>query len=275
MSNFVKRLMTQRRLTEIVRGFVAVAFISLLFIVVPRVSAVCTEDQQTCSNNYAVSESFFGTGSYDYCHPTDGSADPADTEICIDASTGDLVTGNTASANYQAQGGFDTDRMPYVEVTVTKSASDLGVIDATSTGADTAEFSVKSYLSQGYVVQIFGTAPTYAGHTITAMAGVGSTQGTEQFGLNLVANTSPQAIGADPEQDVDAGNPSEPFGFGAENASYSTPNQYRFTSGDTVAASTRSSGYTYYTITYIMNVTNVTPAGTYTANQSVVVTATF
>lgn len=261
--------MTKRRNIEIVRGFVAVAFVALLFLASPQAYAVCDPNFQTCSNNYGVSESFFGSGGLDTCPTQGGNA------YCANMSAGELTVGDTDGTDYQAQAGFNTDRQPYIEVNITKSAADLGVVTATSTGFDTAEFNVKTYLASGYVVQLFGVAPTYAGYAIPATtAPFTSAQGTEQFGVNLVANTTP-TLGAGPTQDVDAQNPGSPFGFGAASSPYDTADEFHFASGDTIAAATESSGYTYYTLSYIMNVTGVTPAGTYIANQSVVVTSTF
>jgi hypothetical protein len=45
--------------------------------------------------------------------------------------------------------------------------------------------------------------------------------------------------------------------------------------GDAIAFSPKSSGDTRYTISYIFNISNVTPAGTYTMAQSLVATSTF
>ncbi len=260
--------MRHTEFTKFIRGFMVVVVTAMLFLVAPHSYAVCDPDFQTCSSSYGVSESFFGTGGLDTCPTQGGNA------YCANMSAGELTVGNTQGTAFQAQAGFNTNRTEYLEVNVTKSAVDLGVIDPSSTGADTATFNVKSYPASGYVVQIYGTTPTYGGHAITAMAGAASSVGTEQFGLNLVANTSP-TVGADVTQDVDAQNPSLPFGFGAAATNYDTADTFRYSSGDTIASSTESSGYTYYTISYMMNVTNVTPAGTYIANQSVVVTSTF
>lgn len=246
--------------------FVATLTLLLSMTAVPLAEAAecaTNPDQQTCSATYGVSESFFGSGGVDTC-PTIGG-----NEYCARQTAGELTVGNTKGNQFQAQAGFNTDRDPYVEMSVTKFAVNLGDVSTTSTGFDTAEFTVKCYLSSGYVVQVHGPGPTNVGHEITPMAGAASSQGTEQFGMNLVANATP-ALGANPSQDPDG-----TFSFGAAATGYDTADSFRYVDGDTVASSTQSSGFTDYTISYIMNISDVTPGGTYMTNQSLVVTGTF
>ena len=102
-----------------------------------------------------------------------------------------------------------------------------------------------------------------------------SQAGVEQFGVNLVANTSPVNFGANPDNGQ--------FGFGVIGngpgspgyANYSTPNQFRYVSGDTIASAPKSSGQTTYTLSFIANVAGVTPGGKYLSNQLLIVTGTY
>jgi hypothetical protein len=94
-----------------------------------------------------------------------------------------------------------------------------------------------------------------------------SSAGTEQFGMNLVANTSPSNVGSNPIYDV--------FGIGTVAGNYSTPNQFRYVSGETIASADKSSGKTTYTITYLANVQSLTPGGQYHTDQTLVVTGTY
>lgn len=91
--------------------------------------------------------------------------------------------------------------------------------------------------------------------------------GTEQFGINLVANTSPASFGANPNNGD--------FGFGSVAENYNVANQFRYVSGDTIAKAEKSSGETTYTISYLVNVTGLTPGGSYASNQTLVVTGTY
>lgn len=239
--------------------------------------------QQSSSTNYQVNEVFFGSGGeLEAC---------SGGQYCAKQSAGELTVGSTKSTNYKAQAGFNTDRTPWIEVSVQTPSVNMGVLDSSHPNIGTAQFYVKSYLSSGYVVQTVGTPPTYAGHTFTTPnTPATSSPGTEQFGMNLVANTavtgavdgtgtSMPNFGTDPVQHTDAGFPSDPFGLGdAYNSGsqvYDTTNQFKYTSGDIIASASSSSGYTYYTISYIFNISPVTPAGTYIMNQSLVATGTF
>jgi hypothetical protein len=77
-------------------------------------------------------------------------------------------------------------------------------------------------------------------------------------------------LGSDPVQV-----PSSSFSFGAAAANYNTACNFTYNNGDTVAQSTQSSGETDFTISYLFNISSITPGGTYTMNQSLVATSTF
>ena len=97
-----------------------------------------------------------------------------------------------------------------------------------------------------------------------------SAVGTEQFGINLVANTNPATFGAGPAQVPDS-----TFGYGQVSNGYNQPNVYKYVQNDTVAYSDTSSGTTNYTLSYIFNVSNLTAGGTYTLRHVLVATSTF
>ncbi|MFZ1483442.1 MAG: hypothetical protein WAS36_00295 [Candidatus Saccharimonadales bacterium] len=225
--------------------------------------------QQSQSSQYQVNEVFFGTG---------GELNACSGSYCAKQSAGELTVGNTKSGNYQAQAGFNTDREPYIESTLVGSGDiDLGVLTSATTKTGTAQFKVKAYLTSGYVVQIVGATPTNGSESLNAMSSTTSQVGTEQFGLNLTANNvataSPTTFGADPVQDPDY--PSDPFAFGTVNTDYDNPNTFTYTSGDIIASAAESSSFTIYTLSYIANISDVTPGGTYTTSHSLVATATF
>jgi hypothetical protein len=97
------------------------------------------------------------------------------------------------------------------------------------------------------------------------------TPGTEQFGINLVANTSPVSFGADPSPQPDSS-----FASGQAATGYDTTNQFKYNVGDTIAQ-TQSNGWglTNYTISYIANIAVLTPAGKYSAVQDMVAVTTY
>jgi hypothetical protein len=220
---------------------------------------------QSSSASYKVEESFFGTG---------GELDASSPNYRSKQAAGELTVGNTVSANYQFQAGFNTSNQPLLEFAVNGGTYDLGILDANTTGAVTPTFTVRNYLSSGYIVRVNGSSPTVtSGTTPHALAVLatpnGSTPGIEQFGINLVNNSNPD-VGADPVQV-----PNSTFGFGAAVAGYDTPNLYKFVDGDTIAFSNKSSGQTNYTMSVIANVTRYTPAGQYGGKLNVQVIPTF
>lgn len=183
-------------------------------------------------------------------------------------TAGVLGIGSSASTNLQIYAGNNTTGDPALSFTIPTGAVNLGIFSPATTATATTTFEIVNYTSYGYVVQILGTAPSYGSNTIDPMTTTGPSQASqEQFGINLVANTSPISLGANPILGD--------FGFGSASANYGTPNNYRFVSGETIASAPKSSGKTIYTISYIVNVGSLTPGGQYTANQTVLVIGTY
>lgn len=186
------------------------------------------------------------------------------------SSGAEIGLGTSTSTNYQIEAGNTTTKDPALTFAITSATSNFGAFSAAAAATATSTFQVINYTSYGYVVEVIGNPPTNAetGHTITAMSTTGPSQaGVEQFGMNLVANTSPVSLGANPDHGQ--------FGFGSAETGYDTPNNYTYNSGDTIASAPKSSGQTTYTISYIVNVTNLTPGGTYTTNQTLICTGTY
>lgn len=242
--------MWEHRLTKSWRVVIALGVI-LAGMSVAQVSA------QMSSGSYQVNEAQFGSGS---------SVEQCSGSYCSNASLGDLTNGSGSSANYAAQFGFGATDVPLLEVSVTQSNTDAGIITDTTTGKVSSQVSVRSYLSNGYVMQITGAPPSTSGRPLNNMAtAAASAPGTEQFGVNLVANTTP-SIGANPMQVPDS-----TFSYGTVAVGYGTSNQYKYIDGDIVARSYSSSGQTNYTISMILNISNVTPGGQYKGVFSAVV----
>ncbi|HVW23225.1 MAG TPA: hypothetical protein VHB51_01950 [Candidatus Saccharimonadales bacterium] len=234
-----------------------------------HVQAACTSGAQTCSNSYQVNEAFFGAG---------GALNNCSAHYCSKQAAGETAVGNTKSANFQAQGGFNTDRTPFIQFTINNTSIDVGTLTASNTSTATASFTIEAYLSHGFVVQNVSPPPTNGSYQLAAITGspAPSAAGTEQFGMNLVANTSPSSLSgtsADPSYIPDS-----TFSFGQVASKYATPNQYMYAysgADSEVAYSSSSSSYTTYTISYIFNVSHITPGGTYTFNHVMVATASY
>lgn len=213
------------------------------------------------STNYSLSESSIGAGS---------SVQSSSTNYKSSDAAGDTAVGNATSTNFQTNSGTKTPNDPNLSVSINTGSVNFPAFSAAATATATATFSVLNYTSYGYVVQIAGTAPTNAGanKTIPAMSSTQPSQtGVEQFGINLVANTSPSSFGSNPDNGG--------YGFGTVAPNYNTPNSFRFVNGETIALSSKNSGQTNYTISYIVNVAGLTPGGQYTSNQTLIVTGTY
>jgi len=238
--------------------FIGLLMLTLSFCIVSNTYA----QPKHTSPSYGVEEVYFGAG---------GVTDANSANYNARASLGDTVVGNSGSSLYQIYGGYTTTDVPFLEFTISQVAVDLGTQSVASTSSGSAIFTVKAYLSSGYVVQTVSDPPKNSSYTMaTPNSPTPPTVGVEQFGMNLRANTAPNTIGADPVQIPDAS-----FSYGQVGPGYDTPNMYKYNKNDNIAFSNKSSGVTQYTITYIMNVSNLTPSGVYTMDQSLVATATY
>ena len=211
------------------------------------------------SSNYRLDEIYIGGG--DMIESTSNSYQ---SNIAI----GDLVIGNTTGGDYQIDTGSETTGDPALSFAIEDSTADFGVFSASTPSMTTTSFSVTNYTSYGYVVQIIGDPPSNGANEIDAMTSTGPSQiGTEQFGINLVANSDPLTVGANVNNGL--------FGEGSVSVDYGTSNLYRYVSGETIAFAPKSSGKTTYTISYLVNVSSLTPGGQYNGGQTIVVVGTY
>lgn len=232
-------------------------FLMGAFCVTCTTSVVYAETPQ--SNNYRFDESTVGSGGLIQSNSANFQASNA---------SGDLAVGNSASSNFQVESGSKTTNDPTLAFAINTADANFGSFSASAPTTATATFSVANYTSFGYVVQIVGTPPTNGTHVIDPMTSTTTSQtGIEQFGVNVVANTLPVSVGANPNNGQ--------FGFGEAAPNYNTSNSYRYVSGDTIAKAPKSSGLTTYTLSYLINVDSLTPGGQYKSDQTLIVTGTY
>lgn len=148
----------------------------------------------------------------------------------------------------------------------------------TDTAVATSQMAASTNAGAGYAISVNGPTLTSGSNTVTAMNASGlGIRGTSQFGLNLKANTvltSTSATGAEVAPSANATNYR-----GQAATGYNTVDNFKFTSGDTVANSYNGgAGGTdaqIFTVTYIANVPGSQPAGTYTSTLTYICTPTF
>jgi hypothetical protein len=206
--------------------------------------------QTAISPNYQITESQFGT-----------TSKSCSGQYCAQASIGEATDGKP-SASSTAQFQDITDNEPFLDMIVEPGESNLGVLSTERTATKTTAIKVRSYLiSGGYTLQIIGESPKFDGHTLaTPTVPTASVPGTEMFGINVVANTTP-VVGANPVQV-----PADQQIFGVPDDDYKTPNKFMYASEDVVARGVTDSGHTDYTVSMIVNISSDTPAGKYTGD---------
>lgn len=209
------------------------------------------------STNYKVTETQFNAGS---------TSKSCSDQYCSQASIGDTTDGSASNASGSAVFGDLVSTDPSLDVIVEVGQSNLGVLTTETTATKTTVVRVRNYLSGGYIVQVVGDAPKFGDHTLaTPNTPTRSQPGTEQFGINLAANSLPK-VGALPVQ-VPADQPI--VGFVDER--YRSADLFKYTSEDVIARSQALSGRTDYTISMIVNISNATPPGHYTGDFAAIV----
>ncbi len=250
-------------------GWMAVA------VIFPSTTEACT-NAQSCGNNYEVNEVFFGSGGgYGYGA---GANSTCSSSYCADEALGETTVGNTQGGLFQAWAGFNTFRTPSLTFVVNSGNINIGKLTPTSTGTATTLFAVQTYLASGYSIMTDSSPPQNGGYTMqTPISAVSSTQGSEQFGINLVANTVPAALSG-----VSANPTCATTGFCnmstvTVNSNYDQQNKYYYPSSgvDTLVNVSSSNSLINYTVSYIYNISVTTPGGTYNFNQVLVATSTF
>ncbi len=218
---------------------------------------------QSVSPHYEVNETQFGSGGeFNLSSPNYGA------QGSLGGSGGTLK-----STNYTNEPGFLTPNEPFLQMIINTSTVNLGTLSTSTAATGVATFQVRAYVDSGYTVLTMSNPPTTSGGAV--LAGMTSTAasapGTEQFGINLRANTSPATFGADPSPQPDS-----TFAAGQAASGYNTPNQFKYVKGNAIAGTGASGwGQTNYTISYIANINSVTKAGQYSMVHDLVVVATF
>ncbi len=223
--------------------------------------------QQSSSSSYQVQEAQFGSG---------GIAEQCSGgQYCAQGSLGANAVGRQSSDNFDAQAGILTENQEFLEFVISDTQVNLGVIDSTTTGSGTVGFYIRSYISSGYTVYSVGEAPSNGGEQLDPLTTGGvSTQGVEQFGINLVDNATPD-IGSD-----FSNIPDDSFADGYIMSGYDTPDTFRYVNGEAIVsapqtAGRQGTGRSDYTISYIANAEVFTPAGTYIMLHDLIAVTSF
>lgn len=235
-----------------------------IIVLIAIVAVPAIAHAQMESSGYKVDEVFIGSG---------GELEACGDTYCAQQSAGG-TGGESSSDNYGIMAGFGSPDEPTLSVIVNNDVVDLGVLSISGTGAVSTSFSVSNYLTDGYVVRVNGEPPTNVSgsgtHSLMALnSPTSSIPGTEQFGINLVANEIP-GIGVNPVQLPDSS-----FSYGKASTGYGQKDHYKYVDGDIIAESAEESGQTDFTMSIIANIATSTPGGRYEALLVVQTIATF
>jgi hypothetical protein len=244
----------------------------------PSAALAALGDPSMYSTSYGVVESEVGGSG---CDPViSGSFCGSSTDYTVSpvnddggSTLGESAVGNSSSASYQTNSGYNTTAQPGLVFFVQTGTVSLGQLSTSVPTTATATFSIRDYTSSGYKVYIVGNTPTYGSHSLTKLAAdAGYVANNEEFGINLVANTSPSWTYGN----FGAGATCQAVGFcsgvsgdGSTN-NYIQNGKFRFNSGEAIASSTSSSGETDYTMSFMAGISTLTPAGSYQGSLSLV-----
>jgi hypothetical protein len=233
-------------------------------------STVLAASSQSHSTNFEVNEVQFGPG---------GLLQGSSTHYRAQEGVGSTAVGSAKGSSYGANSGFLTPNEPFLQMTVSSGNINLGTLSSSGASTGTATFSIRAYVDSGYTVVSENTAPSDSeGHTISNMStAAASTIGKEQYGINLVqnltscTNPAPANFGANPVPQ-----PNSSYASGVAASGYNTCGLFKYNPGDVIAqSSTNGWGETDYTISYMINISPVSPAGSYSMTQNLVAVATY
>lgn len=132
--------------------------------------------------------------------------------------------------------------------------SDMGNLSADNTLIAQSQMAVGTNATAGFVITANGLPMSAGNNVIDGLEmPTESTQGINQFGINLVANDQP-TVGLDPAGE---------WANAVAATDYSQPNKYKYVSGDVVAYSDSVSLMKKFTISYIVNSDPDLRAGVY------------
>lgn len=143
---------------------------------------------------------------------------------------------------------------------------DMGQLNPADTLTAQSQMAVGTNASAGFVIVAEGGLPSAGTNVINSPTQPALSQkGTNQFGINLVANSNP-SVGNNPE-----GN----WTNAIVAPGYDQPNRYKYQTGDIVAYSPNVSLMRKFTVSYILNSSPKLRAGVYSTTINFIATGRF
>ncbi len=161
---------------------------------------------------------------------------------------------------------------PTLTFAVGSTTCALGTLSTSQTQQCTYTLTAATNGTSGYSISYLPVVTLTSGaNTILALTSpTASTLNTEQFGINLAANTAAGSHTASSFGAAPSG------GSGVASANYTTANSFKLaTGGETIATASAPSLSTTYTVSTIANITNTTEAGAYTTTFTYNIVSTY
>jgi len=144
--------------------------------------------------------------------------------------------------------------------------TDMGQLSTDSPLVAQSQMAVGTNASGGFAITADGFPMSAGTNVIDGLpTPTESKPGTNQFGINLVANSAP-AIGSDPEGS---------WANAIASPDYGIPNKYKYVPGDVVAYSPNVSLMKKFTVSYIVNSSPDLHAGVYTTTINYIASGRF
>ncbi len=144
--------------------------------------------------------------------------------------------------------------------------TDMGTLSADSPITAQSQMAVGTNASAGFAITVNGTSMVAGNSVIDPLAvPTVSLPGTNQFGINLVANNEP-TVGSDPDGE---------FTNAIAAPKYGQVNKYAYKDGDLVAMSPNVSLVRRYTVSYVVNIKPTLPSGVYSTTLTYICSGRF
>lgn len=195
---------------------------------------------------------------------TGGGGNSTSSKFAMQGSFGETTsTQPSASANVSEKTGFVAlTKEESIGLIVPETAIHFGMFEPDAVSHATSTFEAYYTGQKGYdIIMNLTPLTSQEGAVIKSPEAVEATAvpGKEQFAVNLVRNELPAVgtVGENPKGGV--GQPVDTFAKG---------NYFVYKPSDVIAFTRQSSDTTNYTLSLIVNISELTPAGVYTANLS-------
>jgi hypothetical protein len=213
------------------------------------------------STNFIIWADVFNSGGTE-------DSESANFKIQDSIGEGEILSNTSTSASWGIKAGF-REMYPdyYLTLSVGSNSINLGTLSSSLATAASHTMNVDTNATNGFSVTLTGNTLTSGVNTIDGIGATAaaSAPGSEQFGINLVANANP-AIGADP-----AG--AAPIGSAANQ--YREADKFAFNNGAVIATSSVPINPTVFTVSYLTNISNSSVAGSYNTTLTYSATANF